>query len=92
MRDNTKAHRLAECRLDDRGTVYPNMRLTDDWGVLEATNGALLSGDWHRVTLPAPIVSGNQVRGDGWTVTLNPGWTVVSGPRPGDFTLRGPGQ
>jgi hypothetical protein len=78
--------------LDDRGTVYPNMRLTDDWGVLEATNGALLSRGWHRVTLPAPIVSGNQVRGDGWTVTLNPGWTVIPGPRPGDFTLRGPGQ
>jgi hypothetical protein len=79
--------------LDDRGTVYPNARITDDWGVLEAQNGALLSPKWDAVTLGGPATaSGSTIRGDGWTIELKPGWTAAPGPRPGDLALKGPTQ
>jgi hypothetical protein len=77
---------------DDKGTIYPNMRMTDDWGVLEANDGALLSPDWTRVTVAAPESEGDVIRGKGWTLTLKPGWRMVAGPRPGDFALSGPAK
>src|SRR5581483_9381751 len=79
--------------LDERGTVYPNARITDDWGVLEAQNGALLSPKWDAVTLSGPATtSGGTIKGDGWMIALKPGWTAAPGPRPGDLTLKGPAE
>jgi hypothetical protein len=78
--------------LDDKGTIYPNLRLTDDWGVLEAGDGALLSPDWTRVTVAAPAIEGDRISGKGWTLALKPGWKAVPGPRPGDFVLSGPAR
>ena len=40
--------------LGELGTVYPTMRITDDWGILEVNAGALMSPDWKRVTVAAP--------------------------------------
>ncbi|HVP13926.1 MAG TPA: hypothetical protein VMS88_00200 [Terriglobales bacterium] len=41
--------------LDTLGTVYPTLRVSDVWGILEVTSGgALLARDWSRVTVPAP--------------------------------------
>lgn len=77
--------------LDDVGTVYPTLRISDDWGVLEARQGALLRADWSAVviaveqgTTEAPL------RGEGWTLTLNPGWTLVPDARDGDWKLQSP--
>lgn len=79
--------------LDDRGTVYPHARITDDWGVLETQNGLLLSPKWDAVTLSGPATaSGSMIKGDGWTIALNPGWTAAPGPRPGDLALKGPAE
>ncbi len=72
--------------LGDVGTVYPNMRITDDWGVLEVANGALLKSNWKSVVVTAPE-SENSLKGDGWTLELKPGWKIVSEGRRGDFTL-----
>jgi hypothetical protein len=74
--------------LEKAGTVYPNMRVSDDWGILDATNGALMKSDWSAVIVPAPLVSaGSNLKGDGWTLELKPGWKIVPGARKGDFTL-----
>ncbi len=78
--------------LDGVGTVYPNMRVTDDWGTLEVEGGAVMSTDWKTVILAAPELSGSAPRGPGWTLTLNPGWTLAPGPRAGDYVLKEPGS
>lgn len=74
--------------LGEWGTVYPNMRITDDWGVLEATNGALMKADWSAVIVRAPAVAtGSIIKGDGWTLQLKPGWKLAPSARKGDFIL-----
>ncbi len=65
--------------LETRGTVYPQIRVIDQWGVLDvSSNGALMSADFTRVTVPAPadFAEGRELKGDGWTLELNPGWSV----------------
>jgi hypothetical protein len=74
--------------LEKAGTVYPNMRISDDWGILDAKNGALMKPDWSAVIVIAPsAVTGSSIKGDGWTLELKPGWKIVPGARNGDFIL-----
>lgn len=74
--------------LGNAGTVYPTMRITDSWGVLEASNGALMKPDWSAVIVRAPVApNGTSIKGDGWTLELKPGWKLVPGPRQGDLIL-----
>ncbi len=74
--------------LEDAGTVYPALRITDDWGILEAKNGALLKPDWHTVIVVAPAaITGTNIKGDGWVLELKPGWKIIPATRKGDFTL-----
>lgn len=74
--------------LENAGTVYPTMRITDEWGILEATNGALMKPDWSAVIVVAPTATtGSSLKGDGWTLELKPGWKIVPGARKGDFIL-----
>ncbi len=75
--------------LGNAGTVYPTMRITDNWGILEATNGALMKPDWSAVVVRAPAnTSGKSIKGDGWTLELKPGWKLVPGPRQGDLIVQ----
>ncbi|MEP7064501.1 MAG: hypothetical protein ABI889_00580 [Gemmatimonadota bacterium] len=77
--------------LGDAGTVYPTIRVTDDWGVIEGKNGALMKPDWSALVVPAPAAAaGNSIAGDGWTLELKPGWKLVPGARAGDYTLAPP--
>jgi hypothetical protein len=80
--------------LDDRAVVYPTIRVSDSWGVLEVSRGALLLREDGRVTrLQVSAPADPQARplsGEGWTLALAPGWTLVPGPRAGDFALRSP--
>jgi len=74
--------------LENAGTVYPTMRITDEWGILEVTNGALMKPDWSAVIVVAPAaITGSSLKGDGWTLELKPGWKIVPGARQGDFIL-----
>lgn len=77
--------------LDDNTIFYPYVRVTDDWGILEA-NGALLVRDKGRITkvvVPATKdTAGNAIKGDDWKLDLEPGWKVVSGARVGDQTVK----
>jgi hypothetical protein len=74
--------------LENAGTVYPNMRISDDWGILDAKNGALMKPDWSAVIVVATsAITGSTIKGDGWTLELKPGWKIVPGARKGDFIL-----
>jgi hypothetical protein len=69
------------------GTVYPTMRITADFGVLEVSDGALLDNDWKVVTVSAAHLDPSGLKGDGWSLTLKPGWRIAPGARPGDFEV-----
>jgi hypothetical protein len=72
------------------GSVYPTLRIVDDWGVLEVTGGALIKADWSAVVIPAPAsASAGIATGDGWTLSLAPGWRLEPDERPGDLRLAG---
>jgi hypothetical protein len=74
--------------LENAGTVYPTLRVTDDWGVLEVKEGALLKPDWSAVVVPAPAATqGAKIDGAGFALTLNDGWRLVPGARAGDWTV-----
>jgi len=75
--------------LDTAGTVYPTLRVTDDWGVLTASGGALLGARWNQVTVPAPTdtLAPAAVAGPGYTLQLPTGWRVRRTPD-GNFQLR----
>ncbi len=74
--------------LGNAGTVYPTIRISDEWGVLEVKEGALMKPDWSAAIVVAPPdVSGNHISGRGWTLELKPGWTLKPGSRPGDLVL-----
>ena len=63
--------------LEDYGTVYPNIRVTDNWGILTVNNGALLSTDWSNIIVSEPTeINENLVKGDGWTLELKQEWRV----------------
>jgi hypothetical protein len=77
--------------LEGIGTVYPYVRITAAWGILEATQGALMltqEGIISGVRVVAPKdPAARPLAGEGWTLTLKEGWTVVPGKRPGDLAL-----
>ena len=69
------------------GTIYPNFRVNGEWGSLEAAT-VLMSADRTTLTLPAPVTAdGSAPKGEGWTLTLAPGWVARPGPRAGDFRV-----
>jgi hypothetical protein len=74
--------------LPGSGTVYPTMQLSDVWGALTVTDGALLQSDWKAVFVQAPASGELPLQGHGWTLSLAPGWSLVSGARRGDYVLR----
>src|SRR5690606_696527 len=76
--------------LDGIGTVYPVLRLTDRWGELQVDGGAaLVHADRKRAVVALPP-GGDGLRGEGWTLSLKPGWKLVPGERKGDLTLSAP--
>lgn len=58
--------------LDEYGTVYPSIRVTDNWGVLTAKKGTLMSTHWKRITITSPYssIGGKLINGDGWALEI----------------------
>ncbi len=74
--------------LDNNGTVYPNIRVVDNWGILTVENGALMSPNWDRITVSAPTqIDGNKVAGDGWKLQLNDPYTVTEESNTGNYRV-----
>jgi len=75
--------------LDEAGTVYPTMRVSDVWGALVAGEGVLMPVNYSRVTVAAPAdAKGTHLAGPGWTLDLAPGWHLVPADKPGSFTVK----
>jgi len=64
--------------LKDIGTVYPNMKITDNWGILTVENGALLGQNWDKVTVSEPTeITDKIIKGDGWKLEINNDWELI---------------
>jgi hypothetical protein len=76
--------------LEGLGTVYPNIRVVDVWGVLDVSRGgALMNKTYSGIVVSAPPdASARPTQGDGWTLELNDGWMLAPGAREGDFVLK----
>ncbi len=75
--------------LDDAGPVYPTAHITDAWGTLEVSDGAIVPLNFSGVTVAAPKDSNaDPLTGPGWTLKLVPGWKLVPGSRPGSFSVQ----
>jgi len=65
--------------LENYGTVYPTLRITDNWGILTVADGALLSKSWDKVTVTLPTeTKARAITGQGWTLELNGDDYIVS--------------
>lgn len=73
--------------LPPHGTVYPTLTVTDAWGVLTVTGGALIDSNWQAATVPAPSDPA-RTSGDGWSLDLADGWRIVPDDRSGDYVLK----
>ena len=76
--------------LDDKLTLYEgNIQVTDAWGLLRTTEGALFArenGRVVRVQVPAPAdASKTPLAGKNWTLELKPQWQLILEGRAGDF-------
>ena len=64
------------------GTVYESSRISDEWGTLDVTSGGVLmmrneKGHITEVVVSSPEVKEGIVEGDGWKLTLAPGWSAT---------------
>lgn len=75
--------------LPPEGAVYGIIRAATPWGVLEVASEGLLSTDWSRLSVAyvGTAVAGGEVKGNGWSLHLKPGWTLAPGARAGDWTI-----
>jgi len=78
----------------DRGQVYDVLAVRDAWGELEVTSGGALptpseTGSVAAFRVPAPAgAEGEPIVGDGWSLTLAPGWRLAADAREGDVVVR----
>lgn len=74
--------------LENMGTVYPNMRISDKWGILTVENGVLMSPNWDKVSVSEPVHTDNKnVSGYGWILELKNGYSVVKDEETGNYKL-----
>ncbi|HMI55816.1 MAG TPA: hypothetical protein VK494_06495 [Gemmatimonadaceae bacterium] len=72
-------------------TVYPSGNFSAPWGKLTIERGGVLvRNDFSEIRIaapPAPVTAASkEIKGEGWTLVLNPGWSLrPSSSRPGSF-------
>lgn len=72
------------------GTVYPDIRVVDVWGILTVSKGgALMNSTYSKIYISTPInLNKSPIKGDDWTLELNAGWTIANGGRKGDYIVK----
>lgn len=74
--------------LEDKGTVYPTIRVTDKWGILNVENGALMSPNWNQMSISNPTqTEGKKISGDGWVLELVDGYGIKKNETDGNYVL-----
>lgn len=67
--------------LGQLGTLYPNIRITGDFGILEVNEGGcLISADWTTAFVPYKTA--------GWTLELNEGYHILPPPEKAPLIYR----
>jgi hypothetical protein len=66
---------------DLQSTVYPSGNFSAPWGKLTVDHGGVLvQNDFSRIRIGAPVsptaAEAGEISGDGWTLVLNPGWSL----------------
>jgi hypothetical protein len=66
---------------DLQSTVYPSGNFSAPWGKLTVEHGGVLvRNDFSSIIIAAPAPSAatgaSEIKGDGWTLVLNPGWSL----------------
>jgi hypothetical protein len=78
--------------LDESNTLFPTVRISDAWGILTVTQGAVLTrkdGKIVKVTVVAPTQPETRpLQGAGWTLELKEGWRLETGERKGDYLIK----
>jgi len=77
---------------DMNSTIYPSGNFSAAWGKLTVERGGVLvQNDFSRITIGAAGVTAGargEIKGKGWTLVLNPGWSVRASPsRAGSFVV-----
>lgn len=74
--------------LENYGTVYPTLKIVDEWGTIETSKGALIDPNWSKVTVALPFEKNNEsYSGDGWKLQLNSGWKVIKTPGSENYSV-----
>ena len=74
--------------IEDKGTVYPNIRVTDQWGILTVENGALMSSNWDKISISNPIkIEERKISGDGWILELTERYSIEKNEANANFML-----
>ncbi len=74
--------------LDDKGNVYPTIRISDIWGILDVKDGGLMSPRWNMISVSAPTkIDGRNASGDGWSLKLAPGYSLVEDNPTGNYIV-----
>lgn len=74
--------------LEGVGMVYATARLTDVWGILTCPGGVLVTSDFSKaVVSPPKDPKARPLKGEGWELELNAGWSLQAGKRQGDYVL-----
>jgi hypothetical protein len=75
--------------IEGYGTVYPTLRVSDNWGILTVTNGALLGTNWDKITVSEPtLIDVDKVAGNGWTIDLNSGYFIEKNSSDNNYYLK----
>jgi hypothetical protein len=71
------------------GTVlFNHFTLSAQWGRFTADSGVLRAADGKTLSVPlSRPLEGTTLKGDGWSATLNPGWSVRPAARSGSFAI-----
>jgi hypothetical protein len=77
--------------MEDQGSVYPTLRVSDNWGILTVTDGALIGSTWNKVTVSEPTgITPERVTGNGWTLDINKGYIIEKNSTTGNYILKKP--
>ena len=74
-------------------TIYPSGNFSAPWGKLTVERGGVLvQNDFSRIRIGTPAVpvaaGAKEILGDGWTLVLNPRWSLrADSSRPGGFVV-----
>lgn len=79
--------------VDENLTLYRGeVQVSDQWGVLRATEGALFRRENNRIVSVQVAAPSDPAKiplaGKGWTLELRPDWKLVPEGRTGDFAVR----